>query len=586
MVHVLNSQNVRAPFFTKKKQMKKNTSLLFVALFIGCVIILSSCNELINKAKQLIPDAGSQYNAAEELRRAQGDTTVPQRPYIPKTENETDYGKYVVKWEVTPNAIKWTAYDGNTKKAEDSINLDENPTKIKVLISDVNGIKTVNVDELIKEVQKLIPDPGPQFNAAEELRWAQGKSDKIPPYAPKGIKTPNKVCKGCYYTLGWDRAPNAIHYCVNWSFYDKSGKKLDDKTRDWTDKLEDSWTILNQEGIMKVKIFAKNSGGQSQESPTIDINVVTTDKKNVECLSYEDYLSVFSNPSTYNKKFAYWCINASNDAYKDFTNNAAMGEMGFINNESIPIPFFSIGKLEIPDLKFFIGYQKLEKEINNISNVVMISIRGSNKPMNYISDISAAPVDWKTGLPSTIGNQIIDGVIELIDNIPEAHGGFYTCMIRIWEKIKTNSTYSKYINKYKGNTLFIITGHSLGGAIAELLSLKLKENDVPSNNIICYGFASPPVGDKDLYHFANGKFGGKSGILSNQIHKIMNTRDPIPKAGFYAYTLACKPYEFTYDASSFWQEHWILSKEQAGHNCDLVYLNHILGTLEKVYCVK
>jgi len=252
-------------------------ALLFGVLLMGCLIALSSCDELINNAKQLIPDAGSQYNAAEELKRAQGDTTIPHRPYIPKNENTTDYGKYTVKWEVTPNAILWTAYDGETKKVEGSIHLDENPSKIKGLISDENGTKTVNVGELIEEVKKLIPDPGSQYNAAEELRWAQGKSDKIRPYAPNGANNPNTAYRGTYYSCNWNSAPNATQYCVNWSLH-KNGSKITEGTSDWIDKLEYKWLLPNETGVMYVNVYAKNSGGQSQDPLAFEVTVMNKGK--------------------------------------------------------------------------------------------------------------------------------------------------------------------------------------------------------------------------------------------------------------------------------------------------------------------
>jgi hypothetical protein len=194
----------------------KSNALFLVALLAGCVIILCSCNELINKAKQLIPDAGSQYNASEEFRRAQGDTTIAQRPYVPNNENETDY--------------------------------------------------------TIEDVKQLIPDPGPQYNAAEELRWAQGKSDKIPPYAPKGAFTPSTANKGCYYTLRWNKAPNATQYCVNWSFFNKKGEKKEG-TSNWISKLEHGWIVPNETGKMYVNVSAKNSGGRSRDSLVYEVTV-------------------------------------------------------------------------------------------------------------------------------------------------------------------------------------------------------------------------------------------------------------------------------------------------------------------------
>ncbi|MDR0874454.1 MAG: lipase family protein [Prevotellaceae bacterium] len=543
----------------------KLTTLLFMALFACCFITLSGCDELVNKAKQLIPNAGSQYSASDEMKRAQGED-VKQRP-APQNNNTTQYGNYTVKWELANNTIKWSAYDGNSKKAEGTINFSDNPDKHTSLVSNVSGTNTVNVSELIKEVQKIIPDAGSQYNAAEELRWAQGKSDKIKPYAPKGVNTPNKVPKDCYYSFSWN-SPNATQCCVNWSFYDKNGKKMvlgKDSTSGWINKSEWGWKVPKEEGIMYVNVYAKNSGGQSQEPLAFEVKVIEVDDKGIEYLSYDDYLSVFSNPVTYNKKFAYWCMKASSDAYKSVNNT--MDTMGFPNTPIVPLK-----SLNWIDLQAFIGVKKLDKTINNTKTVVMISVRGTKNIGNILSDIFAYPVKWSDGIP----NLKETFTIEFFDKTPEVHAGFYYCTKLILNKMQENKDYKAQDLK---NTLFIVTGHSLGGAIAELISLNLKENGVPTKNIICYGFASPPVGDTDLYDFANGKYGGKQGELSKQIHKVMNTGDKIPIAGIFAYTLALSPYKFTHKNPII-----NIIEEQAGHEKDLVYLNHTLSLLEKVYC--
>jgi len=127
-------------------------------------------------------------------------------------------------------------------------------------------------DEIRALVQKIIPDAGEQFNAAEEMRGAQGKSDKIRPYAPKGVSTTNSACKGNYYACSWSSAKNATNYCLNWSLH-KNGSKIKEGTSDWIDKLEYGWTVPNETGIMYVNVYAKNSSGQSQEPLAFSVTV-------------------------------------------------------------------------------------------------------------------------------------------------------------------------------------------------------------------------------------------------------------------------------------------------------------------------
>ena len=398
------------------------------------------------------------------------------------------------------------------------------------------------VNKLIEKAKQLIPDSGYQYNAEDEREWAQGTSNKMRPNAPKGVNAPNKVPKGCYYSFSWN-APNATQCCVNWSFFNKNGEKKEG-TSNWIDKLEHTWRVPNEEGVMYVNVYAKNLGGQSQEPLAFEVKVIgKVDDKGIEILSNDDYLSIFSNSSAYNNKFAYWCAKASRDAYESNPYDA-MSFLGFKNHKEIDRPALK--------LKAFVSSRKIENPINK--TIVIISIRGTKKITNWLEDVVAYPIGWENEL------QILP---DFFNTTPVAHGGFYLCTNAIWEKIKTYPDYSK-------NALFIVTGHSLGGAIAELLSLKLKDAGIPAQNIICYGFASPPVGNEKLKKYANDKG------LGLRIYKIMNTMDPVPELGIYAFTLADKNNVKTFTAMG----------EQLGHKMESVYLNHILETLEKVYCVE
>ena len=131
-------------------------------------------------------------------------------------------------------------------------------------------------DEIIDKARQAVPKAGDKYNAAEEMRRAQGTSDKIRPYAPKGANTPTKVGKGCYYSLSWHSALNASLYCVNWSFYNNNNEKKKEGTSDWIDKYEYGWNVPDEEGIMYVNVYSKNSAGQSKEPLSY---IVTISKK-------------------------------------------------------------------------------------------------------------------------------------------------------------------------------------------------------------------------------------------------------------------------------------------------------------------
>ena len=232
-----------------------------------------------------------------------------------------------------------------------------------------------------------------------------------------------------------------------------------------------------------------------------------------------------------------------------------MSFLGFNNIKMLSVPVISVGGFKISGLKVFIGHKKLEKSIYKTTSVIMISIRGTDPTQlsNLLADVNAYPYRWDTGLPFPTNNPLHKG--------PGAHGGFYFGVNEIWKILQADSDYSQYIDK--GNALFIVTGHSLGGALAELLSLKLRENHTSANSIISYGFASPPVGNKELWKFADEY------DITCRIHKIMNEADKIPTLGFFAYTLANNVVKFKDSRGNLLDN----------HSMELVYLNYYLNLL-------
>ena len=303
------------------------------------------------------------------------------------------------------------------------------------------------------------------------------------------------------------------------------------------------------------------------DTKVVYIDVRKKDDKGISYLTACDYTEAFSETNYDSKKrFAYWCGKAANDAYTEGNINNTMDLLGF-NTEKLNLPEFSINVLQVlginvisvsVGMKVFIG----EKIING-QQYIMISIRGSSTTSNWLTDFNCVPFKWETVLPSipdviwtpTLTNWFHTTPIN--DNTPEAHGGFCLATNKIWNYIKS-STYYKYMNS---KTKFIITGHSMGGAITELLTLKIKEETkAPSTNFISYGFASPPVGDVDLYNLANS-YG-----LCSRIHKIKNQYDIVPSAGLFSYTLSNNVKTIT--TSWTWDN-------QIGHQMGYVYLENL-----------
>jgi len=76
------------------------------------------------------------------------------------------------------------------------------------------------------------------------------------------------------------------------------------------------------------------------------------------------------------------------------------------------------------------------------------------------------------------------------------------------------------------NLRFWITGHSLGGALAEMLTLDLIEHGVEPERVMTYGFATPLVGSRHLYEFA------QSIGASDRIFNIIHRQDMVAHIGY------------------------------------------------------
>ena len=289
----------------------------------------------------------------------------------------------------------------------------------------------------------------------------------------------------------------------------------------------DRFHVINTANSSTRTISFSLPASQHWDNKTLKI-IVNNKTKGTWCWSNEIYRDVnniqnlireaFEN-TDFNWKFAYWLGKAANDSYDKDGNgiNDAMVEMGF-----------NVKRDSFNNVAFDIGIKNLDKAINGVKKVVLISIRGTNNATNWSSNLTPTPVRWDAGTETYTGyaSSLIDG----FTRDAEVHKGFYDIYKGIWTRFN-NELYWNGLNY--DNTLFIVTGHSLGGAIAELISLRLSEKLETSSNlnqILCYGFASPPVGDSDLRTYAgNGWFLGKKGTkVRDRIYKLSNSFDPVP----------------------------------------------------------
>lgn len=223
--------------------------------------------------------------------------------------------------------------------------------------------------------------------------------------------------------------------------------------------------------------------------------------------------------------------------FRTLQNNAGFAG-GYPVNFDIAVPVIDNGNGKV-FLKEKIGMQAgvTAKKINDDTFVVAIGFRGTEPEKNtdlFVDDILkgalSLPFDYVMGhvyaselnyiiTKSCEINQTVDNVLDFIVggttqlarwrsevDAPVVHGGFAgqiksfidrECGIQV---PLLGDTLLNVVSKKSNNVYYLIYGHSLGGALANLYGAILKERGIRSDHIIIYGFEDPGIGNDAFKH--------------------------------------------------------------------------------------
>jgi pimeloyl-ACP methyl ester carboxylesterase len=146
--------------------------------------------------------------------------------------------------------------------------------------------------------------------------------------------------------------------------------------------------------------------------------------------------------------------------------------------------FFDDGEAE--------GGTNTQAFITHHDEIILISVRGTLEPVDFVRDTDAEQVPFEEG-------------------VGKAHKGFYEAYKAMSEFVQV------YLQQFQTNQKVIICGHSLGGAIATLLAEALRR-DTKKYDVLLYTYGSPRAGDADFV----------KGAAELAHHRMVNNNDPIP----------------------------------------------------------
>ncbi|RYY81466.1 lipase family protein [archaeon] len=108
----------------------------------------------------------------------------------------------------------------------------------------------------------------------------------------------------------------------------------------------------------------------------------------------------------------------------------------------------------------------------------------------------------------------------------EVHSGFFDAMSEVKEYVLQNV--QALLATYEPTYKVVVTGHSLGAALATLTSVELVYNNITaSNGVILMNFGSPRVGNKKFAVYA-------SKLLVHR-YRVTHHKDIVPHLPWYPY---------------------------------------------------
>ena len=190
--------------------------------------------------------------------------------------------------------------------------------------------------------------------------------------------------------------------------------------------------------------------------------------------------------TTYNPKLANMLCVLSQSAYNRSLARFNYWKLGF---NSIEFKDYDTTYDQADNCGYVIGYQDLEDGTREF----LITVRGTASDIltEFYKPPCGDPAEWFSDFNMGFSQ------LEFFGDYPKYHNGFYVAAQRIWESLKKYNNGTIRTDKVR----YVLTGHSRGAAVSNLVSHALMEAGVKKSAMYSYNFACPDVAIGDDSHF-------------------------------------------------------------------------------------
>lgn len=208
---------------------------------------------------------------------------------------------------------------------------------------------------------------------------------------------------------------------------------------------------------------------------------------------------------------------------------------------------FFKSKTNIVDLQFM-KLSRYDEEINK--EIIVLVFQGSQEAEDWMTNLSIRRANY-------FGKE-------------KVHQGFYDSLKLFLKTMKNKEfstidkrTYRLYndIEFFNENCKIVLTGHSLGGAVATLAACYFYDLGIKKENMNIYTFGAPPIGSKEFCSKYEDKL---------NLYRVVNENDVVPKI------------DRIIDLQHLGEEIVLISNQQEIHSCS-DYIDNLIDEIDGIY---